>query len=264
VPITTPLRPHARIVGEDRAQLAEDLKKKHKKGASIRALAKETGRSYGSINRLLREAGVTFERPQPAQRRRKTPRTLLPLPELPKGKFFLVGEELQHVTAAIRAALKTGEPPTSIAKRMGREHAWLADLLAAADKREHPERFHGERRPATARNVATAHHRGAPISSLASLWGCDEQTIIDLIAEAKTSSPNSYSAGPSEQWRREHLPPHLRPQDYKTPPSSEEWSFICDYLTKRRTEGASYQVLARETGLNHTLIWRRLRAAATS
>ncbi|ONI71180.1 transcriptional regulator [Actinosynnema sp. ALI-1.44] len=35
-----------------------DLKKKYEKGASIRALAKLTGRSYGFVHRILAESGV--------------------------------------------------------------------------------------------------------------------------------------------------------------------------------------------------------------
>mgnify|MGYP001436628772 CR=1 FL=1 len=33
---------------------------KYDSGASIRALAQETGRSYGGVHRLLTDAGVTF------------------------------------------------------------------------------------------------------------------------------------------------------------------------------------------------------------
>lgn len=50
--------PHQRVRGERRHQLAARLKKKYDAGSSIRALAAETGRSYGHINQLLHEAGV--------------------------------------------------------------------------------------------------------------------------------------------------------------------------------------------------------------
>ncbi len=36
------------------------LKKKYDSGASIRALAEETGRSYGFVHRMLSESGVTL------------------------------------------------------------------------------------------------------------------------------------------------------------------------------------------------------------
>ena len=47
-----------RISGPQRDSLATDLKKKYEKGASIRSLAVETGRSYGFVHRLLSESGV--------------------------------------------------------------------------------------------------------------------------------------------------------------------------------------------------------------
>lgn len=46
--------------GPDRDKLAAGLKAKYEGGKSIRALAEETGRSYGGVHRLLEDAGVTF------------------------------------------------------------------------------------------------------------------------------------------------------------------------------------------------------------
>lgn len=46
--------------GPERDKLAADLKTKYEAGASIRALAEETGRSYGGVHRLLQDAGVSF------------------------------------------------------------------------------------------------------------------------------------------------------------------------------------------------------------
>nr|WP_269326719.1 helix-turn-helix domain-containing protein [Kineosporia mesophila] len=48
----------ARITGTDRSKLAGELKKKYTSGASIRALAEETGRSYGFVHRILTENEV--------------------------------------------------------------------------------------------------------------------------------------------------------------------------------------------------------------
>jgi hypothetical protein len=48
----------ARITGADRSKLAGELKKKYTSGASIRALAEETGRSYGFVHRILSESEV--------------------------------------------------------------------------------------------------------------------------------------------------------------------------------------------------------------
>ncbi len=52
------LKKGARITGSDRTKLATELKKKYTGGASIRALAEETGRSYGFVHRMLSESGV--------------------------------------------------------------------------------------------------------------------------------------------------------------------------------------------------------------
>ena len=49
----------ARITGADRSKLAGELTKKYTSGASIRALAEETGRSYGFIHRILTENDET-------------------------------------------------------------------------------------------------------------------------------------------------------------------------------------------------------------
>ena len=54
------LKKGARITGTQRDKLANDLKKKYDSGASIRALAEETGRSYGFVHRMLSESGVTL------------------------------------------------------------------------------------------------------------------------------------------------------------------------------------------------------------
>ena len=55
-----PIAKGARVSGKARSALAKDLKKKYTGGASIRALAEETGRSYGFIHRLLAQEGVSF------------------------------------------------------------------------------------------------------------------------------------------------------------------------------------------------------------
>ena len=49
-----------RVTGADRDKLAADLKKKYEAGASIRALAESTGRSYGFVHRILSESGTTL------------------------------------------------------------------------------------------------------------------------------------------------------------------------------------------------------------
>ena len=54
------LKKGSRITGADRDKLGSQLGKKYEKGSSIRALAEETGRSYGFIHRVLSESGVTL------------------------------------------------------------------------------------------------------------------------------------------------------------------------------------------------------------
>ncbi|WP_130865773.1 helix-turn-helix domain-containing protein [Acidipropionibacterium timonense] len=49
-----------RLVGQERRDVADDLAVRYQDGASIRSLAQETGRSYGLVQKLLREAGVEF------------------------------------------------------------------------------------------------------------------------------------------------------------------------------------------------------------
>ncbi|WP_313896055.1 helix-turn-helix domain-containing protein [Streptomyces sp. YIM 98790] len=54
------LKKGSRVTGAAREKLAEDLKRKYESGASIRALAEETGRSYGFVHRMLSEADVAL------------------------------------------------------------------------------------------------------------------------------------------------------------------------------------------------------------
>ncbi len=48
------------ITGATRKKLAVELKTAYERGASIRALAEGTGRSYGFVHRVLTENGVTL------------------------------------------------------------------------------------------------------------------------------------------------------------------------------------------------------------
>ncbi|WP_268745721.1 MULTISPECIES: helix-turn-helix domain-containing protein [Amycolatopsis] len=47
-----------RITGPARDAMRRKLKKRYEKGATVRALAEECGRSYGFVHRVLSEAGV--------------------------------------------------------------------------------------------------------------------------------------------------------------------------------------------------------------
>ena len=66
------LKKGARITGTTRDKLASELKRKYEKGASIRALAESTGRSYGFVHRVLSESGVTLRGRGGATRAKKT------------------------------------------------------------------------------------------------------------------------------------------------------------------------------------------------
>lgn len=56
----TALKKGRRITGTERESLTADVKKRYDKGASIRELAAETGRSYGFIHRLLVESDTSL------------------------------------------------------------------------------------------------------------------------------------------------------------------------------------------------------------
>ena len=51
---------NARVVGEQRTLLAAELTRRYEQGESIRSMADDLGRSYGWVQGLLKEAGVTF------------------------------------------------------------------------------------------------------------------------------------------------------------------------------------------------------------
>ncbi|MGC7095600.1 helix-turn-helix domain-containing protein [Amycolatopsis lurida] len=51
---------NSRITGEARAEVRKELRRRYEAGAPIRALADETGRSYGAVHRLLTESGAAL------------------------------------------------------------------------------------------------------------------------------------------------------------------------------------------------------------
>ncbi|TSD95337.1 transcriptional regulator [Skermania sp. ID1734] len=63
----------ARVTGESRGKLQSLLKKQYEAGASIRSLAKETGRSYGFIHNVLVESHVQLRGRGGANRRKHAP-----------------------------------------------------------------------------------------------------------------------------------------------------------------------------------------------
>ncbi len=60
VGVTETIKRGTRLSGTEREQLADELSKGYAEGKSIRALAEETGRSYGFVHRLLSENDVTL------------------------------------------------------------------------------------------------------------------------------------------------------------------------------------------------------------
>jgi hypothetical protein len=52
------LAPGSRITGEQRTELAARLGQRYAAGESLRALAQDTGRSFGFVHGLLKESGV--------------------------------------------------------------------------------------------------------------------------------------------------------------------------------------------------------------
>ncbi|MBV9486130.1 MAG: transcriptional regulator [Frankiaceae bacterium] len=66
------LRKGTRVTGTERDKLTATLTKKYTSGASIRELAKSTGRSYGFIHRVLSEGGVALRGRGGATRGKRT------------------------------------------------------------------------------------------------------------------------------------------------------------------------------------------------
>lgn len=66
----TELKKGTRITGGDREKLATDLKRRYDAGESIRALAVDSGRSYGFVHRILSESGANLRGRGGATRRK--------------------------------------------------------------------------------------------------------------------------------------------------------------------------------------------------
>ncbi len=50
----------ARVTGEARIALTNDLVERYRAGASIRELSAQTGRSYGFVHRILTDSGIAL------------------------------------------------------------------------------------------------------------------------------------------------------------------------------------------------------------
>lgn len=56
--MTQQLRKGARVIGEERARVARDVRARYDEGTSVRELSEQIGRSYGFVHRLLVESGA--------------------------------------------------------------------------------------------------------------------------------------------------------------------------------------------------------------
>ncbi|WP_229683693.1 helix-turn-helix domain-containing protein [Nocardia camponoti] len=68
----TTLGKGTRVTGKSRDRLQNQLKKQYEAGASIRSLARATGRSYGFIHNVLVESHVELRGRGGANRRKST------------------------------------------------------------------------------------------------------------------------------------------------------------------------------------------------
>lgn len=62
----------ARVTGKSRNRLQSQLKKEYEAGASIRTLARTTGRSYGFVHNVLVESNVVLRGRGGANRRKSS------------------------------------------------------------------------------------------------------------------------------------------------------------------------------------------------
>ncbi|MQA06314.1 MAG: hypothetical protein GEV07_27555 [Streptosporangiales bacterium] len=64
------VRKGMRISGADREQITAEIRRRYENGESIRSIAAAVQRSYGFVNRVLHESGVTLRSRGGATRRR--------------------------------------------------------------------------------------------------------------------------------------------------------------------------------------------------
>ncbi|GAA4657599.1 helix-turn-helix domain-containing protein [Kineococcus glutinatus] len=71
--MTETVKKGSRLTGVERETLAAELSRGYAEGKSIRALAEETGRSYGFVHRILSESEVSLRSRGGATRGRARP-----------------------------------------------------------------------------------------------------------------------------------------------------------------------------------------------
>lgn len=107
-----------RLTPDERRAMAQVLAQRYRDGASIRSLAADFGRSYGFVQRLLREAGVTA-RPRggadPASPQTRAAREQQPAEPGPDAELRLAEEKVRKAEKRLakaersRARLKGSE-----------------------------------------------------------------------------------------------------------------------------------------------------------
>jgi hypothetical protein len=68
----TEMKKGSRVTGGDRESLSSRLKNRYESGESIRALAADSGRSYGFVHRILSESGASLRGRGGATRKKAT------------------------------------------------------------------------------------------------------------------------------------------------------------------------------------------------
>lgn len=99
------------IAPRERKRLAADLRRAYEQGASIRALAKTCGRSYGFVTQLLKEAGTTM---RPRGGSRDTPIDPRPRPGNPGQVETARGGQKRSGQGRAPGAVPTAAPTEKI------------------------------------------------------------------------------------------------------------------------------------------------------
>lgn len=124
-PAESGLTKGARITGARREALGAQLAERYQAGESIRALAQETGRSFGFVHGVIKESGVPLRGRGGATRRTPTVVAAVPAAEPPLGQPHPTAEDETRKPKTAkskkvdvkRALAKKGEPKKSAAKK---------------------------------------------------------------------------------------------------------------------------------------------------
>lgn len=135
-----PIKRSARLTGEPRDRLRETVTRLYTDGADIRSIATATGRSYGSVHRLLRESGVVIRRrgepgtPAKALQRRELAALIRKKYEAGASSYDLATPEVGSRHRVIRLLVEAG---TELRKggRMSRADRARCELMREGRQR---------------------------------------------------------------------------------------------------------------------------------